>query len=143
MSKIKADNDAALKKVTDELTALEPPKYWTIKGINSVTINQNAFSKSWIAGGVNSFSLNAGLNYNFNYKKDKDIWDNQVILGYGQISNEGEKPRKTEDIISLSSTYGREFRKNWFFSVNSTFLTQFTKGFDVTKTPEASVQTKY
>lgn len=137
LTKVKADNDAALKKITDELIALEPPKYWKIKGINSVTINQNTFSESWIAGGVNSISLNAGLNYNFNYKKGKDIWDNQIILGYGQISNENEKPRKTEDNIFLSSTYGREFRKNWFFSGNTTFLTQFIKGFNYAKTPEA------
>lgn len=134
LSKIKADNDAALKKITDDLTALEPPKYWTIKGINSLMINQNFF-QDWVAGGVNSVGLNARLNYNFNYKKGKDIWDNQVILGYGQISNENEMPRKTEDIISLSSTYGREFQKNWFFSANTTFLTQFTKGFDYSKTP--------
>ena len=37
---------------------------------------------------------------------------NIVILGYGQNNTQGLGTRKTQDIINLSSNYGRKFSKN-------------------------------
>lgn len=112
-------------------------KHWKIIGQNSLLLNQNSFS-NWVAGGNNSFGLNAKSNYEFNYKKNKHIWDNKIILGYGQASNEGDKPRKTDDILSLNSTYGYQIKENYYASAFVGFLSQFAEGYDYGKTPDYS-----
>ena len=63
---------------------------WYISGNNSLLFSQNSFS-NWVAGGVNSFALNASFDYEFNLTKGKNIWDNRVTLGYGLQKNQGEK----------------------------------------------------
>jgi len=50
--------------------------YWTIHGQNTLLINQSSF-KNWSAGGVNSVAVNAVMDYEFDYKKDKWRWDNK------------------------------------------------------------------
>lgn len=102
---------------------------WYISGNNSLQFNQAAFS-NWMAGGVNSYSLNGLIDYEFNLTKGKHIWDNRVILGYGMLKNEGEKSRKSNDVIDLTSAYGYEFRKHWYFAAALNFKSQFSTGYD-------------
>lgn len=102
---------------------------WFVQGNNSLTFNQAAFS-NWMAGGVNSYSLNANLDYEFNLTRGRHIWDNRFILAYGILRNEGEDYRKSNDVIDLSSSYGYEFAKHFYFAAAMNFKTQFTNGFD-------------
>lgn len=102
---------------------------WFISGNNSLQFNQAAFS-NWIAGGVNSYSLSANLDYEFNLTKGRHIWDNRVLLNYGLLRNEGEDYRKSNDVIDLTSSYGYEFVKNFYLAAALNFKTQFTEGFD-------------
>lgn len=102
---------------------------WFVQGNNSLTFNQAAFS-NWMAGGVNSYSLNANLDYEFNLTRGRHIWDNRFIMAYGILRNEGEDYRKSNDVIDLSSSYGYEFAKHFYFAGAMNFKTQFTNGFD-------------
>lgn len=102
---------------------------WYVQGNNSLTFNQAAFS-NWMAGGVNSYSLNANMDYEFNLTRGRHIWDNRFILAYGVLRNEGEDYRKSNDVIDLSSSYGYEFAKHFYFAGAMNFKTQFTNGFD-------------
>jgi hypothetical protein len=102
---------------------------WFVQGNNSLTFNQAAFS-NWMAGGVNSYSLNANMDYEFNLTRGRHIWDNRFILAYGVLRNEGEDYRKSNDVIDLSSSYGYEFAKHFYFAGAMNFKTQFTTGFD-------------
>lgn len=102
---------------------------WFIQGNNSLTFNQAAFS-NWMAGGVNSYALNAHVDYEFNLTKGRHIWDNRILLGYGVMRNEGEKYRKSNDVIDLNSSYGYEFAKHFYFAGSLNFKTQFTNGYD-------------
>src|SRR5690554_3507147 len=102
---------------------------WYISGNNSLQFNQAAFS-NWIAGGVNSYALTANIDYEFNYTKGRHIWDNRVMLNYGVLKNEGEEYRKSNDVIDLSSSYGYEFARNFYFAAAMNFKTQFSEGFD-------------
>ncbi len=102
---------------------------WFISGNNSLQFNQAAFS-NWIAGGVNSYSLTANVDYEFNLTRGRHIWDNRILLNYGVLRNEGEEYRKSNDVIDLTSSYGYEFVKNFYFAAALNFKTQFTEGFD-------------
>lgn len=76
-------------------------------------LNQSAFS-NWIAGGANNIGWQAGVNYNLTYEKGKDLWENIVILGYGMNNTQGVGNRKTQDVINLSTNYGRKLGEtNW------------------------------
>lgn len=102
---------------------------WYTSGKNSLQFNQAAFS-NWIAGGVNSYALTAGMDYEFNMTKGRHIWDNRFVLNYGVLKNEGEEYRKSNDVIDLTSSYGYEFVRNWYFAVSMNFKTQFSEGYD-------------
>lgn len=102
---------------------------WKITGKNSLQFNQAAFS-DWIAGGVNSYALTGNLDYEFNYTNGRHIWDNRLILNYGVLKNQGEGYRKSNDVIDLTSSYGYEFQRNWYFAASANLQTQFAPGYD-------------
>lgn len=115
-------------------------KSWTIKGENSLLFNQTAFS-NWSAGGISSFGGNLGLNYDFNYKKEKWNWDNKVILGYGLTKQEDYGWRKSDDKIILNSLLGRQLKDFWLATFYTNFQTQFTNGYDYSLDNEPLIST--
>ncbi|MCL1943912.1 MAG: DUF3078 domain-containing protein [Candidatus Azobacteroides sp.] len=106
-------------------------KHWTIKGENTLLLNQTAFS-SWAAGGINSFGGTLGLNYDFNYKKDTWNWDNKFIIGYGLTKQSDVGWRKSDDRLILNSLLGKEYSKKWMYTFFLNFQTQFSNGYDYT-----------
>ena len=116
---------------------VDTTKAWSIQGQNTLMLNQAAFS-NWVGGGANNVGWLAGANYNLTYEKDKDLWENIIVLGYGQNNTQGVGTRKTQDVINLSTNYGREFRKNWFLSGGISLQTQFAGGFEDGNNPEAA-----
>ncbi len=103
---------------------------WTIKGANSLLFNQAAFS-NWVSGGDSSIGLLGNVDYEFNYRKDKHMWDNRIILGYGLQSTEGEESKKTSDVINLTSKYRRQINDSkWYIGSALNFKTQFTNGYE-------------
>ncbi len=122
---LKTNSQQYLKNVfgTDRLQG------WFVKGNNSLQFNQAAFS-NWMAGGVNSYALNANVDYEFNLTRGRHIWDNRIILAYGIQRNEGEDYRKSNDVIDLNSSYGYEFARHFYFAAAMNFKTQFTTGYD-------------
>lgn len=132
------------KVVTDSERFLKDQKFdgrqegWFVSGNNSLLFSQTAFS-NWMAGGVNSIALNGNIDYEFNLTQGKNIWDNRIILGYGVQTNEGESTRKNNDIIELNSSYGYNFKKNWYLASALNFKTQFTPGYDYSPDPEVKI----
>jgi hypothetical protein len=103
--------------------------YWKRKLNFSVNVNQASFSSNWKGGGVNSFGLNSLFNYKFNYKKDKNSWDNEIDFLFGFVNNKGQGYRKTTDRIFLDTKYGYSLNKKWDFFTSLNFLSQFAKGY--------------
>ena len=120
---------------TDSAVA-DSTKNWSIQGQNTLMLNQASFS-NWIGGGANNVGWIAGSNYNMTYEKDKDLWENIVLLGYGQNNTEGFGTRKTQDVINLSTNYGRKISKNWYASVGAGLQTQFAAGYEDGNNPTA------
>ncbi|HUH34976.1 MAG TPA: DUF3078 domain-containing protein [Moheibacter sp.] len=102
---------------------------WYISGNNSLQFNQAAFS-NWMAGGENSYALNANIDYEINLTKGKNIWDNRIILAYGLLKNKNDDYRKSNDIIDFTSSYGYEFFNGFYFAASTNFKTQFSEGYD-------------
>jgi len=71
--------------------------------------------------------------------KEKHIWDNRVVLGYGIQTNKGESSRKTNDVIDLTSSYGYSIGNNWYLAASMNFRTQFTDGFDYSTDPKTKI----
>ena len=128
---------AYAQEVKTDVPVVDTTKAWSIQGQNTLMLNQAAFS-NWVGGGANNVGWLAGVNYNLTYEKDKDLWENIIILGYGQNNTQGVGTRKTQDVINLSTNYGREFAKNWYISGGASLQTQFAPGYADGNNPEAA-----
>ncbi|WP_292010385.1 DUF3078 domain-containing protein [Chryseobacterium sp.] len=126
----------AAQETKTDAAAVDTIKAWSIQGQNTLMLNQAAFS-NWVGGGANNVGWLAGINYNMTYEKGKDLWENIVILGYGQNNTKGTGTRKTQDVINLSTNYGREIAKNWYVSAGASLQTQFAAGYEDGNNPDA------
>ncbi|QQV02358.1 MULTISPECIES: DUF3078 domain-containing protein [Chryseobacterium] len=115
---------------------IKKPKYWSVDVKNSLLFNQVAFS-NWVGGGANNVGWLANANYNLTYEKDRNLWENLIILNYGQNTTKGVGTRKTQDVINFSTNYGRQFSKSWYVSAGASLLSQFSGGFEDGNNPEA------
>ena len=125
------------QEVATDSAVVETPKNWSIEGQNTLMLNQAAFS-NWVGGGANNVGWLVGVNYNFTYQKDKDLWENNIILGYGRNNTQGLGNRKTQDNINLSTNYGRAISKSWYVSAGASFLSQFDNGYADGNNPSAA-----
>jgi len=126
---------ASAQEKTDA-PVIDTTKAWSIQAQNTLMLNQAAFS-NWVGGGANNVGWLAGVNYNMTYEKGKDLWENIIILGYGQNNTKGVGTRKTQDVINLSTNYGREFAKHWYISGGASLQTQFAGGYEDGNNPDA------
>lgn len=111
-------------------------KHWSVLGKQSVMINQAAFS-NWVGGGANNVGWLAALDYNITYENDKDLWENIILLNYGQNDTKGIGVRKTQDVINVSTNYGRKISKSWYLSAGAGFQSQFAAGYEDGNNPIA------
>lgn len=104
-------------------------KDWKTGGMFSLAFSQTTLS-NWAAGGENSLSGNALVNLFAIYKKDRREWETTLNLGYGLLQQQSDGTRKTDDKIDLSSKFGYQASKNWYYTAMVNFKTQFTEGFN-------------
>ncbi len=127
----------AIFSAQETAAKVDTTKHWSVQGQNTLMLNQAAFS-NWVGGGANNVGWLAGVNYNMTYEKGKELWENIVILGYGQNNTQGVGTRKTQDVINLSTNYGRKISKSWFVSAGASLLTQFAAGYADGNNPAAA-----
>ena len=114
----------------------EPPKNgWTKGGNFTFTLNQSSFS-NWVSGGDNAVAGNALINYNANLVKNTWNWDNKIILAYGMANTASKGTIKTDDRIELNSLVGKKASGHWYYSLFTSFLTQFSDGYDYKQDPK-------
>ena len=115
---------------------VEKPKYWTSSLKTQINVGQTQLT-NWAAGGDNTVSLAAFIDGNANWKKNDMFWNNRLQLDYGFLYA-SSKPivQKSSDRIYLESKWGykTESMKNFYFSANYDFKSQFSTGYDY-KTP--------
>lgn len=126
--------DAA--KTVDESPVAEQmvpkPSNWTNSLKTNVNVGQTGLF-NWAAGGDNTVSVAAFIDGNANWKKNDMFWNNRLQLDYGFLYA-SSKPllQKSTDRIYLESKWGykTEKMKNFYFSANFDFKSQFTAGWD-------------
>lgn len=128
---------ASAQETNADSPATDTLKAWSIQAQNTLMLNQAAFS-NWVGGGANNVGWLAGVNYNLTYEKGKYLWENIIVLGYGQNNTKGVGTRKTQDVINLSTNFGKEFAKNWYLSAGASLQSQFAAGYEDGNNPEAA-----
>jgi Protein of unknown function (DUF3078) len=104
---------------------------WLKGGTLIFNVNQGSLT-NWAGGGEqNTLGINAIFNYNVNYRKGKNTWDNyfDVALGF-QNATSFTKYRKTDDRIDITSKYGYQLSKKWYAGALFNFNSQTLEGFD-------------
>lgn len=107
--------------------------YWTNKAIFGLNGTQSSFV-NWSAGGRNNVSVLGFIEASAVYQRRDIKWNNELKLALGGLKfiddagmNQGLQ--KTDDRIDLSSSFGYEFKKTWFYTAIGGFKTQFLDGF--------------
>ena len=118
------------KPVTRVYQKFDGHSFWKKTNQLGLNLTEVAFV-NWNAGGNNSISALASLNFVRKYKYRYVQWDNQLTLKYGINAQDGKRFRKTTDEIRFVSTFGyrRDTISNWFYSVKTNFKSQFTHGY--------------
>lgn len=110
---------------------------WKPSLIAKVSGSQVGF-QNWAEGGVNTFSLNLGVDGKLERVSGAWSQTHELRLGYGIVKQETLDIRKSEDIIRLAMTF--EYTGGGFFGkLNPTFAilarSQFDEGFAFQKNP--------
>ncbi|MFV0507219.1 MAG: DUF3078 domain-containing protein [Bacteroidales bacterium] len=103
--------------------------FWTKTLINTLTFSQTSFS-NWSGGGDNALTLNGIIDYKLNYEKERSVWDNNLIMGYGINKTKDDGITKSDDRLEFSTKYGYSKSKKLKYSALLDFKTQFAKGYD-------------
>ncbi|WP_411029583.1 DUF3078 domain-containing protein [Spongiimicrobium sp. 3-5] len=120
----------ATKPLTKKFKRFKVPSFWEKENKLALNLSEVAFV-NWNAGGNNSISGQGSAQFARNYKFRYIQWDNNLDLRYGLNAQDGRKLQKTDDVIRFSSTFGyrRDTISNWYYSVKTSFNTQFDQGF--------------
>ena len=114
-------------------SAQEKKEGWTTKGNFKLLFNQSAFS-NWVARGENTLAGNVGVNYDFNYSKERLTWKSKILASYGLTKSQNtEFEKKTDDRLEFNSLIGLKAEKNWYYSLIFNFKTQFARGYKYSK----------
>lgn len=113
-------------------------KNWVFSGTEHVQFSQS-YLKNWVKGGQQSVALLSDLRFSAIYKDEKTQWENNLIHKVGFIDSDGSKSRINDDLIEISSKYGINASKKWFYSLLFNFKTQFFDGYQNNDTEKENV----
>jgi hypothetical protein len=103
---------------------------WAYKKTAGILLTQTSFV-NWSAGGTNSVAGTLLLDIAYNYKKQNIFWNNSFKGRFGLNSEEGDRPKKTDDVLEINSKFGykKTDKSNWYYSARFNFRTQFANGY--------------
>lgn len=119
----------------DTAQVKEKPKYWTNGIMMQAGLSQVSLT-NWAEGGSANISLNALVDANANYSKNKMIWENRLRMSYGFIQSfeKGTPSRdlykKNDDKLQIDSKWGWMLVDKLYFSSILNFRTQFSNTID-------------
>jgi len=119
-------NTTATNKLNDTIAT-----GWKRAGNSVFLFNQSAFNNDWLGGGTSNIAGNLAINYDFNYKSTKIVFDNKIFIAYGLTQIKGQPISKSDDRLEYSSLFGKKINQsNWYYSGFLNFKTQLDSGFD-------------
>lgn len=127
-----APNPVESKVAPVEVMVMQP-NFWTYKGDYSLQILQNYVSGNWYKGGESNYSALAALLMEANYNnKQKIKWENRLELKFGMQRTKSDSLhsfKTTEDLIRLTSKFGLQATKKWYYAVQLIAYSQFTHSY--------------
>ncbi len=123
--------DAATEEAVKDST-------WTKGGKFNLTFSQSNYT-DWAAGGEDSYSFNSKLALFAHRNKNKSSWENNLDLAYGLANQSNLGIRKTDDLAELTSKYGYQANKKWYYTAIFNTKSQFADGYkysDVDSIPD-------
>ncbi len=148
--KVCFDIVSSIDEAAVDTTALVP-KYWTNGILTQVGLSQVSLT-NWAEGGSANVSLNALIDANANYSKDKMIFENRLKISYGFVQSfeEGtplrEQYSKSDDRIQIDSKWGWLLKDKLYLSALLNFRTQLspTYSYDTSTDPHTkTVQSNF
>lgn len=119
-----------------------PVSPWKTKFKGSLNISEALLSDNWKGGGVSFLGLNALLNTQANYRRDKHSWDNQADLLFAFAQNKGQGYRKNQDRLFLDTKYGYSISGDWDMFLSLNLLSQFARGYEYGKDANGNEQAR-
>jgi len=117
--------DGSLHKVI--LRTIDPLP-WKLLGFGTIGFTQTALS-NWAKGGESSLSMLLIERYTANYTKKNLSWENFAEFRFGTFSSKSRGLEKNEDKLEFQSRFGYSAFKKWYYSCESNFRTQLTRGY--------------
>ncbi|QSE97635.1 DUF3078 domain-containing protein [Fulvivirga lutea] len=102
---------------------------WTTGG-NAGFFFQQVGVDNWAGGGENAVAYGSEVNLFANKRRRSHTWFNSLQAGYGLVKIGDSGSRKNNDVLIVTSQYGRYLSKNWQLSGGIDFRTQFDDGFN-------------
>ena len=135
-------------KQTLEKVVVRKPKLspWKLGGNAYSGFSQTFINPFWSKGGKSASSFLATLNYSANYSKGKLKWDNGLDAKLGFINYDDDNDaalrnwHKNSDNFEINSRLGYSAFKEWYYSAEANFKTQFIDGYknNTVETPNSS-----
>ena len=112
---------------------VKKPNFWTYKGDYALQFLQNYVSGNWYRGGESNYAARGSVVMQANYNnKQKVKWSNRLELKYGMQSTRSDSlhsVKSTDDLIRLTSKFGLQATKKWYYTVQFIGYTQFGKSY--------------
>lgn len=114
---------------------------WRLEGKAYTGFTQTYINQFWSKGGSTSGNMLSTFSYDANYSKGKLKWENGVDAKLGWIYYmDGDTTavtslHKNSDNLEINSRLGYSAFKEWYYSAEANFKTQFFRGFKNNKTP--------
>lgn len=113
----------------DDVAPIPKDSAWTNGGNIGLFFQQVAVS-NWSGGGENALAYGGELNLFANKRRRSHTWFNALQAGYGLVKLGDANSRKNNDVLIITSQYGRFLNDNWQLSGGLDFRTQFDDGFN-------------
>lgn len=109
------------------------PNFWQIKNDYSLQLMQNYTSGNWYKGGESNYSAIAAATIEANYNNRQKVkWENKLELKYGLQNYRSDSLhhfKTTEDLIRLTSKFGLQSTKHWYYTFQVIANTQFSNSY--------------
>lgn len=126
------------RKEVDELNQkpldmfVAKPNFWKFYGDYYLQFLQNYVTENWYKGGSNNYSMLGTVTLQYNYNnKQKVKWNNKLEMRLGFQNSEADTVnnfKAVDDLIRLTSNFGLQAHKNWYYTAQVIANTQFAQG---------------
>jgi hypothetical protein len=107
-------------------------RYWTSTFQSDLKFTQNYISPNWAGGGVSNMNILAKNLLQYNYAKDKIIFNNTMELNASMYNAPKDTLRDYKigsDLFRYYGSFGYRAFSKWYYSINVEFFTQMFTNF--------------